>query len=49
MRVSYNRNAGLALDVNPVLLVVDAGVLVYNAELLRPAFEVGCKVSQSRV
>jgi len=28
MRVSYNRNAGLALDVDRALLVVDAGILV---------------------
>ena len=47
MRVYYNRNAGLALDADLALLVVDADVS--KRELLTLAFEVRRRVSQTHV
>jgi len=60
MRISYKRNAGLTLYVDLALFVVDTDVSVrtrscldsrlkWEAELLRPAFEVRRKVAQTRV
>jgi len=43
MGVCYNRNAGLALDTNLTLLVVDAGVSKCGVAQTR--FEVRCRVS----
>ena len=56
MRISYNRNAGLALDADFALLVVDGNVsfriqscsnsrLKCSTELLIPALEIGCGVA----
>ena len=47
MGVSYNRSAGLALDADLVVLVIDVGVL--EVELLRLTFAMRREVSQTRV
>ena len=58
MGVSYNKNAGLAVDADLTLFVVDVDVSVktqncsdtrlkWDAEWLRPTFEVRCEVDQT--
>ena len=47
MGVCNNRNAGLTLDADLALLVVDADFS--NTELLRLVFEVRRRVSQTRL
>jgi len=47
MGVYYNRNAGLALDADLALLVVDR--VSQNMELLILVFEVRREVSQTRI
>ena len=60
MEISYNRNAGLAVDADLALFVVDADVSVRtqscsdshlkrDAEFFRPVFEVRREVAQTRV
>jgi len=60
MGISYNRNVGLAVDVDLVLFVVDADISVrmqscsdpclkWDAELLRPVFEIRREAAQTRV
>ena len=59
MRVSYNRNAGVTLDADLALLVIDVGVSVktwscsdsrlkWDAWFLRPASEVEHQVAKTR-
>jgi len=58
MGISYNRNAGLAVDVDLALFVVYADISVrmqscsdpclkWDAELLRPVFEIRREVAQT--
>ena len=47
MRISYNRNAGVAVDADLALFVVDGDVLVRTQSLLRPTIEVEHRVTQT--
>ena len=49
MGISYNRNAGLVVDADLALFVVDADVSVRTRNYLDLLLEVGCEITQTRV